>query len=226
MTVDVETAVPTGPVTTRFRRWLSVLVGLAALSATVLAWIESDSGRREEEAFVQASRTSVEIFMKIAASQPRIQFQADELRRGAARQIEASAQVLSSKPGSEAFVLAVALSKVEEKVSPQTLRVVQSMASVPTSAPGVDATTLEALNTQVIDLTPLVESQNAAVDRANQYGTRQERSMFGLALVAIAASLLGLAGLMGATRGGRIALVTAATALAVAVLAGLSGFVV
>jgi hypothetical protein len=226
VTIDVETAVPTGPVSTRFRRWLSVLVGLAALSATVLAWIESDSGRQEEEAFVQASRSSVEIFMKIAASQPRNQFQADELRRGAARQIEASAQVLSSKPGSEAFDLAVALSKVEEQVSPRTLRVVQSMASVPTRAPGVDATTLEALNTQVIDLTPLVESQNAAVDRANRYGTLQERSMFGLALVAIAASLLGLAGLMGATRGGRIALVTAGAALAVALLAGLSGFVV
>jgi hypothetical protein len=226
MALDAEAAVATGPATTRFRRWLAVLVGLAALSATVLAWIESDSGRQEEEAFVQASRASVEIFMKIAASQPRNQVQADELRRSSARQIEAAAQVLSSPPDSEALDLAIALSEVEERASKRTLALAQAMTSVPGTAPGVDPTTLEALNTQVVDLTPVVQGQNAAVDRANLYGTRQERSMFGLALVAIAASLLGLAGLMGATRGGRIAIVTAACALAVAVIGGLSGFVV
>lgn len=82
------------------------------------------------------------------------------------------------------------------------------MATLPPSARGVDQAILEALNTQVIDLPPVVEEQNAAVDRAALYGTRQERSMFGLALVAIAASLLGLAGLTGSSRAGRISLVT------------------
>jgi predicted ABC-type sugar transport system permease subunit len=59
--------------------------------------------------------------------------------------------------------------------------------------------------------------QNAQVDRADRYGTRQERAMFAIALVAIAAVLLGLADLFGGGRSGTIALVVAAGALVVAV---------
>jgi ribose/xylose/arabinose/galactoside ABC-type transport system permease subunit len=54
------------------------------------------------------------------------------------------------------------------------------------------------------------------------YGTRQERAMFPIALVAIAAVLLGLAGFMGG-RTGRVSMVVAAVALAVAVAWGGSG---
>ena len=224
MSLDAEAAVASGPVTMRFRRWLSVLVGLAAVSATVLSLVESDAGRQEEKALVQANRLSLEIFVKIAASSPRSQFQGDALRRSAQRRIEPVAQVLAAREG-EPFDLAVALSRVEETTGNRSNAIAQAMATLPPSARGVDQAILEALNTQVIDLPPIVEEQNAAVDRAALYGTRQERSMFGLALVAIAASLLGLAGLTGSSRAGRISLVTAGTTLTVSVVAGLSGFV-
>jgi hypothetical protein len=49
--------------------------------------------------------------------------------------------------------------------------------------------------------------------------------MFGIALVAIAAVLLGLAGLMGEVRPGRVALVAAGASLVLAVGWVVSGFV-
>jgi hypothetical protein len=72
----------------------------------------------------------------------------------------------------------------------------------------------------------ILEEQNRLVDRADRYGTRQERAMFAIALVAIAAVLLGPAGLVGDGRGGRIALVVAAAALALALGWGGSGLFV
>ena len=225
MALDAETAIASGPASRRFRRWLAVLVGLSAVSATVLSLVESDAGRKEEQALVQASRGSLEIFMRIAASSPKNQFQGDAARRVSLEQIEAAAQVVNSTPGGESFDLAVAAVEAEEKVGARTNRIAQAMSNLPPGARGIDPAMIEAINTQVIDFAALVEAQNAAVDRAALHGTRQERGMFGLALVAIAASLLGLAGLIGSGRAGRIALVTAGATLSVSVLAGFSGYV-
>jgi hypothetical protein len=69
--LDPDLALPESRMSIRFRRTLSVLVGIAAVSATVLSWVEADNGRKEEQAFVNASRGALEIFVKIAASSPR-----------------------------------------------------------------------------------------------------------------------------------------------------------
>jgi hypothetical protein len=226
MALDAEAAVPSGAMTPRFRRWLSVLVGLAALSATGLSLIESNSGRQEEQAFVEASRGALEIFVKIAASDPPRQFQANALRRTLGLTIESAAKVVASPADGEPFRYSTALADADSRAAEETRKAAQAMGRVSPRPPRLDPATFEAVNTNLSDFTPLVARQNAAVDRANRYGTRQERSMFGLGVVAIAASLLGLAGLMGATRAGRISLLTAAVALSVAVGSALSGFVV
>ena len=63
-------------------------------------------------------------------------------------------------------------------------------------------------------------AQGHQVDLSNTYGTEQNRSVFALTLVAIAAALLGLAAVLRAGPGGRIALVAGTIALLLSVAWG------
>jgi hypothetical protein len=67
-----------------------------------------------------------------------------------------------------------------------------------------------------------VAAQNAAIADAARYGRVQGRAVFGLALLAVAGALLGLAGALGSAWPGRVAVGTAAGSLAAAVAAGAS----
>jgi hypothetical protein len=222
--VDVEAARPSGEMTPGFRRWLATLVGIAAVSAAFLSWAETDSGHKEEQAFVDASRSAIEAFVTLAASANRSNFELDALRRAAKLGIEASARGINAPEAR--FWNTYALSQAQIASSDRLIELIQAMSALPERPRGVDPAMIDALQaTNPRAAQPIVNEANAAVDRTATYGTRQERAMFALGMVAIAASLLGLAGLMGATRGGRISLATASCALAFALVWGLSGFV-
>ena len=223
MDVDIEAAFPRAPMSPRFRRALSILVGIAALAAAVLSWAQADAGRKEEQSFVDASRGALDVFVSIAASSPRTEAEAVALRRYAHLGTEAAARVLSSRDGLP-FRVARRRQLAEERASREILEAVQPMTEVDEGARRLDPATIRALGAEVGDLQSEVERQNAAVEEAGEHGTRQERSMFALGLVAIAASLLGLSGLMGDGRGGRISLVTAACAIVFAAGWGASGY--
>jgi hypothetical protein len=224
VSVEIDVAVPPAPMSQRFRRRLAVLVGVAALSAAVLSWVEADAGRKEEQAFVNASRGALDILVRIAASNPRIQFEANAARRGLLIQSEGLARVVGA-PRGELFGFVQRRAGADEKSGQRFLTTVEPMVQVPEKVPRLDLATTEALRSDPTKLDPLVREQNDFVDEANKHGTRQERGMFALGLVAIAASLLALAGLMGDGRRGRISLTTATGALLVAILAGASGYV-
>ncbi len=225
--LDPELALPEAEMTLRFRRWLSVLVGFAALCAAGLSYIEVDGGRKEEQAFVDGSRGALDIFVKLAASSPRAQFEGNALRRAVVVQAEGTARVISTPAGAETFGAALREAEADQRAGKRLARVASQMSEVPAGdVPGLDAATLAAIKiSDLTDLQGLVEEQNATVEAADRYGTRQERAFFSLGLVASAAALLGLAGLMGATRAGRISLTTAAVALFAAVAWTASAFV-
>jgi hypothetical protein len=215
--MDLDAVAEVAGTPPRYRRWLSALVGIAALAAALLAALESDSGRREEEAFVRSSRASVQIFAELAGSAPRTQFQANGIRRALGNEIDATARLLEATEASpEASRVAVALSRAESAAAGLLGRAVEAMGRVPEDAP-LDPATRRLLTANLSGIQEVLVYQNAQVDRADRYGTRQERAMFAIALVAIAAVLLGLAGLFGGGRSGTIALVVAAVALVVAV---------
>jgi hypothetical protein len=217
--VDPEVAVPESRMPRGYRRWLSVLVGITALCITGLTWVEADSGRKEEREFVTASRGALEIFVKLAASIPRTQFEGNAIRRAIVVQEEGIARALATgTDDDELFDAAFAQSRAAERAGRRLIQIAGQMSEVPDEVPKVDPATLEAVRSNLVRIMPLVEEQNQAVDDANEYGTREAHSFFSLGLTASAAALLGLAGLMGASRAGRISMVTAATALVVAVL--------
>jgi len=222
--VDLDAALPPSHLSPRFRRWLAVLVGVTALSAALLSWVESESGRQEERAFVQASRGGLEIFVRLAAAGPRTQFIADAQRRALLVGAGGVAGVIAA-PRGEPFRIAQARSAAEERASRQLIEIATRMGGIPDDGAPLDPAARKAVATELDELGPIVRRQNGAVDRADRYGTRQQRSLFALGLVAIAASLLGLAGLMGDARAGRISLVTAASALLFALVVAASAFV-
>lgn len=200
-----------------YRLWLSALVGIAAVTAALLAALESDSGRREEQAFVRSSRASVQIFAEIAGSAPRTQFLANGLRTALGNEIGATARLLeATRASTDARRVAVPLSRAQSAAAARLSGAVEAMSRVPPDGP-LDPATRRLLTADLSEIRRVLEYQNAQVDVADRYGTRQERAMFAIALVAIAAVLLGLAGLFGAGRSGMIAMVAAGVALVVAV---------
>lgn len=228
MTVDVESAVPAPHLEPGFKRRLAVLVGMAAISAATLAFLEADNGRREDAALVNASRSALEVFVKLGASGPRFQFEVDAARRSTQLTARSTGRV-SSAPVDDLKVLGLALAEAEAEndAAARLLEVSRAYRKLPDSAPGLDPATSDAIRVRKdADVEPIYAAQDAALKQADRYGTRQERAMYGLSLVAIAASLLGLAGLLGSVRGGRLALLSATAALAVAVGIGFSGLLV
>lgn len=224
--LDPVLALPPAEMTLRFRRWLSVLVGIAAVFAAGLSFVEVNSGRKEEQAFVNASRGALDIFVKLAASSPRAQFEGNALRRAIVVQAEGTARVVATPTDAETFEAALREARGDQRAGRRLTRIAAQMSAVPDEVSELDPATLAAIKvSNPLELTGLIEEQNAAIDDADSYGTRQERGFFSLGLVASAAALLGLAGLMGASRAGWISLTTAGVALFVSLAWTASAFV-
>lgn len=226
--VDIESAVPDAALPSGFRRWLAILVGLAAVSAAVMTWVEDEAGRREDKARVDASRAGLEVFRSVAATQSRQQFELDAVRRvtvteglGAVRVSESDVADLT------ALQVALGLSVVDNETARRLIALGRATSTYPDDARGVDAATIAALATpDQAAVDRIVARQADHLEEADVQGVRQGRAILAVGLIAIAASLLGLAGLMGDGRGGRLSLRAAATGLLLALGWGLSGFLV
>jgi hypothetical protein len=215
--MDLDTIAESEALPPPTRRWLAVLVGITAVSASALALFEADSGRREELAFVRASRASIEIFAELAGSVPRTQFAVGGFRRALHGEVVATGRLLVSAEASpDAARVAGELSEAESAAAARYQRAVRSMARVTPDAP-LDPVARTLVTSSLGGVRRVLAYQNRQVEVADTYGTRQERAMFAIALVALAAVLLGLAGLVGTGRGSTITMVAAAVALVVAV---------
>jgi hypothetical protein len=220
--MDVETASDTTG-TSRFRRWLAILVGLSAVAAALLSTLQMDSGKREERALLRASRLSVEIFSKIAGSGQLSAFTFTSFHRSLSLGMEGTGLALAGFeiPGASSSEEAIANANVA--ASERLIPIAESM-GVSTPDAAIDEHTREVMGATVEDLTAIVGDQNREVDVAEAYGRRGTRSVFALSVLAIAAVLLGLAGVLGEGRPGTIALVAATTALVLASGLGASAF--
>lgn len=191
-----------------------------------LVWVETDAGRQEERAQIDAGRTGIDLFVGIAASQPRLQFDVAADRRAILLEGISRKRTGASSLELEPLQIALGASIADLATSTRLRDLAEEMAKLPSSAPGVDERTAGSfrLETQE-DADRLLALQLESIDVADEYGTRQERATFAIGLVAIAGSLLGLAGLVGAGRAGSLALGTAASLIVAAVGWGVSGFV-
>jgi len=214
--IEIEHAMPETGAGTRFHKWVTVLVGLAATAAGVLAFAETDANRQKEHGFVDAAATAEALFVRLGASSGPAQFQGNATRSALAVTQEANARVRSAKRG-QPLDFAVAVARADKRAAGSLLFVAKQMSALPRTTPGLDPRTGEAVRSSLASAKPLLAKQQAAVDSADRWATRQEHTIFALGLVAIAAALGGLAGLMGLGRPGRVAAATGSLALLVAV---------
>ena len=219
---DIEAATTVSELPAGRRRWLAVLVGVAAVLAAAFTWVESDAGRQEEKALQDGTRGALGLFVSIAGSGPRSQFEADATRRALLVGSEGLARVIKAR--GEAFRLATGRQPADQRSQRQLAAVAKAMGALPQPGSPLDPAAREVLAADAPRLQRLLREQNTAIDRANELSARGQRATFALGLTAIGAALLALAGIMGAALSGRIALIAAGAALAVATLWGASGF--
>ena len=213
MALDIESVPREGK--TRFDRWLGALVGVAAITASLLATLEMASGKQEEGAFTKASRLAVRISTRVAVSGLRTSLEGSAFTQAASLGLEATNRQLAAlRSGDEA---AAAIALADELASHRLLDLATRLAEEPSSESGVDPEAREALAATNPELRRLVAEQNRQVDLAERYGGRENAAIFGLSLLAVAAVLLGLAGLIGEGRQGMRILAVATVTLAVSI---------
>ena len=150
----------------RFRRTLSVLVGIAAVSAAACRGSRPNSGRKEEQAFVNASRGALDIFVKLAASARRARSsRATPCAAPIVVQAEGTGGVLAHGPRC-APTFVEALKQARRRRREAGRRLVRDREArwprVPEDFAGLDQATLEALEiSSPAQLVDLVEQQNA-----------------------------------------------------------------
>lgn len=223
--MEIEAAAPSSRMGRRFRVALALLVGVVAISAAALAWLETNSGRQEESAFVNASRNATDAFVKIAASQPRLYFQLAAIRESTLLDAQATARPVELGNDPLPFQLSLSVSSADNEASRRLLGLTEAMSTLPDLPADLDTRASEAIRLEgQEEADQIYAAQAAALENAAQHGTRQERAMFALGLVAISASILGIAGLTGEGRAGRALLGTAGASIVVAWLSAGSGF--
>jgi hypothetical protein len=215
MELDIEAArEPSGR--TRFDRWLSILVGVAAILAALLATAQVDAGKREEHALHMASRLSVRIFEGIAGGSPRFSFQINSLQHATALAVAATAVQIGVLNMPETTDAIQARAEADVRSADRLFAIAQSMGDVPPASSGLDAATLALVGSEPGDLEIVVAEQNQQMDIADRYGERGNRTLAGLSLVALGAVLIGLAAVLGRGVPGNVVIVAATLALVAA----------
>ena len=223
--IDIETVLePTGR--TRFDQWLSVLVGVAAVLAALLATVQVDAGKQEEHALHMASRLSVRIFEGTAGGSPRFSFQINSLQHAttlAFVSLAAQVEVLKMPETRDAIQ---ARAEADVRAADRLIAIAQSMGAVPPASSGVDAAALELVGSQPGDLNAVVAEQIRQMEIADRFGERGNRTLAGLSLLALGAVLIGLAAVLGRGLPGRVVIVVATLALLAAAAWGLAALLV
>ena len=210
--MDIETA-HRGSSRSRFERALAILAGLAAVLAALLATLQVDASRWEEQAMVTATRLAVRVFEASAATGLLSMYQFQTEREATLLAIDASARDLLAAQASAVVVGQQAVATAEARAAERLTVAGEAMSRAPGEASPVDAHTGAILALTVDDMAGSVEELNDQLALAERYGTRSNRAVFALTLLAIGAVLLGLAGVMGGSRTGRISLGASAVAL-------------
>lgn len=225
MVMDVESAQRSRGAS-RFDKSLSVLVGLAAVSAALLGTLEIDSNKRQEQAQAHSSRLAIEIFGRIAGSGPAadaglIAGQAADLR-----DLYATARGLESlsRPATAGFETPLSDADTRTAADLRTLAAAVAAPLEPSS--GVDPVARSVIASTPQDITALVQRQGRLISAANRFGTKGSRSVFALSTLALGAVLFGLSAVLGADNHGGVTLALGALALLVAGAWGASALLI
>lgn len=183
----------------RFNRVATGLIGVVAVLAAILAILQVGYGQASSRAQVEAARLETDVSARVSASSlardAGLRAQQDTLLLG----IESLARRLAgTEAGDEG---AVAVGEAEERAGTRLVAAVAETAATSGGPPldayasGLVTATLPAILQEVLD-------EKAAVDAADDAGTRELRAILGLSFVALAGVLAGVAAVLRAGRAG------------------------
>jgi hypothetical protein len=198
---------------TGFEKLLTILVGVAAVVAALLATLQLDAGRKGDRATLEGSRLPVKIFESIAASGIRSDFHINRLRQANALGLEGLSRQLTALPSQGSTGYEARLGQADVEASKTLAAAAKEMLEIDPRSRGVDPPTATAITAEAQDFAKQLARQSEAIDESNRYSDQGARAVFGLSLAAIAAALLGLAAVLRAGPGGRIAVAAGALAL-------------
>lgn len=211
MDLDIELAHKTTG-ENRFEKALAILVGLAAITAALLATFEMHSSKRWEESSVRAANLSVELFGKIAATGPVHAASSSAAQAGLLRGVESGARAVAG--GQDELRLYLAL--IEDRVFRGLMKLSRSLETSSFEDTELDPLIREVLSTDQDELAEIASAQGEEVEAVERFGGRISRAVFSLSLLALSAILLGLGAVLGLRHGGILTLVASAVAMMIA----------
>jgi hypothetical protein len=229
VTLDVETVASVAG-RSRFEQALAVLLGSAAVIAAVLASVQFETGQAEQRALLSASRLSVRVFELSAATGAITSFGGQMLRETSATSAGGIARQLVAFDQPGVADVQNALAAAEAAAAERLTNLIEPMAAPSPLPSGLDPHTAGLVELGTGDVRTiltalanpsapiqfhvaaegnrLTNALNAQVDRAEGVGGRGTISLLGLALLALAGVLLGLASTLPRGRGAYLALAT------------------
>jgi len=204
-----------------FERTLIALVGATGLAAALLATLEAHAGGRSERASAEATRRAAALFEDIASTGLDLRFKIGTLRSHLLLQSSADIRgVLGDRDS-----LQEAVARAEGRAAARLAELDERSLALPTGARGLAVVTDQLGVSTIRQQAALGRQQNAA-EVAERFGRRQGRAVLGLAALASAGALFGLAGVFKAGRPGWVALGTGALVLALALGSGVSALLI
>ena len=209
-----------------FDRRLAVLLGIAAVVASLLATAQVGFDRQAGQASSRATRLATRLFEGLTGTGLLTSFQFGSLLQANEGALASSARQVASFDHPDVAEVELAIGKASETASLRALKLAGEMGSAPAASTGLDPHTLSVLTRTTRQLQADVAEQGALVDRAQRFSARSDRVVFALSLLAISGVLLGLAAVMKEGQPGRVSLWSAAAILVLSVLVGSSAFLI
>ena len=229
MSLDVETVSGVAG-KSRFEQILAVLLGSAAVIAAILASVQFETGQAEQRALLNASRLSVRVFELTAATGAVSSFGGHMLREATQTSAGGIARRLVAFEQPEVADVQDALAAAEAAAADRLSSLIEPMAAPSPLPSGLDPHTAGLVGLGIGDTRTifdaianpsapiefhaaaegnrLTSALSSQVDRAEEVGGRGTYSLLGLALLALAGVLIGLASSLPRGRGAYIALAT------------------
>jgi hypothetical protein len=231
MTLDIETVAGVAG-KSRFEQALAILLGSAAVIAAILASVQFETGQAEQRALLRASRLSVRVFELTAATGAITSFGGQMFRETSATSAGGIARQLVAFDQPEVADVQNALAAAEAAAAERLTNLIEPMAAPSPLPSGLDAHAAHLVDLGTGDVRTiltaianpsapiqfhvaaegdrLTNALSNQVDRADEVGGRGSYSLLGLALLALAGVMLGLASTVPRGRGAYLALATGA----------------
>jgi hypothetical protein len=197
-----------------FDRSATLLIGMVAVLAAVLAILQAGNGLASTRAQAQAARFAADAAAKISASSlvqdAALRSQQDALVMG----MEAISTMMVALQSGDAGLSAVGTAG--QAASGRLAAALTESAATSGAAP-VDPYAASLISATVAQLNAEVAEQNRQADLSNEAGARAQRAVLGLSLLTLAGVLVGISAVLGRGRAGWATLFVASGTIVVTI---------